>query len=350
MNCSLFIEPEAVKNHRKNCEIRKIFNTVLKINTENSVSKDEKNRDNFKNISGKGMNEFKLTIKNTPFIVSKTAFKNFLSQYELRNSSDKHDLIQFFIYYKKEIKELVNHLLKNLGAIKVQLCIQVSFIRDDNNITMHQIAYFCTSSDFISHISLWSKFLNKKVHELENQIQEFTLNGSDWRLDSILRLDLRVGKYITSYGGCYAIFPSKLKNKKALLNVKSYDKKCLIWCCCAKLFPPKKLWQQSYAKFYKKHYKKFVTKGINFPTSLSQIDKFEKINNHLDFKINIYGYNDIENKSEVFPIRISRSNAKIDVDLLLFEEHYYLIKNFNRLIGSSGRKYHHFCKNCLQVN
>jgi hypothetical protein len=117
-----------------------------------------------------------------PFVISKTAFKNFLTQYELRNLSEEDDLIKFFIHYKKDIKKLIKNLLENFGAIKVQMCIQVTFIRDDNNITTNQISYFCTSSDFVSHISLWSDILNIKLNELENMIQEFTLNGSDWRL------------------------------------------------------------------------------------------------------------------------------------------------------------------------
>ncbi len=68
MHWSLFIEPEMVKNHRQNCEKWKIFKTVLKIYTVNYVSKDEEIRGNSKNISGKGMNEFKLNIKNTETI------------------------------------------------------------------------------------------------------------------------------------------------------------------------------------------------------------------------------------------------------------------------------------------
>jgi hypothetical protein len=56
----------------------------------------------------------------------------------------------------------------------------------------------------------------------------------------------------------------------------------------------------------------------------------------------------MDRKSEVFPIRISRIQAKNQIDLLLYNDHYFLIKDCNRLLGASVKKYHHFCKNCLQ--
>jgi hypothetical protein len=113
-------------------------------------------------------------------------------------------------------------------------------------------------------------------------------------------------------------------------------------------FQLKKPWQQNSVIFYKKYYNLFNTKDIKFPTSLCQIEKFEKLNKHLSLKINIYGYNNIERKSELFPIKISKIEGKNEIDLLLFNDHFFFIKNFNRLVGCRGGKYHYFCKRCLQ--
>jgi hypothetical protein len=77
------------------------------------------------------------------------------------------------------------------------------------------------------------------------------------------------------------------------------------------------------------------------------VDNIVKMNSYLNLKINVYGFNNIDRKCEVFPIRISRIQAKNQIDLLLYNDHFFLIKNFNRLLGASGKKYH-FCNNCLQ--
>lgn len=82
--------------------------------------------------------------------------------------------------------------------------------------------------------------------------------------------------------------------------------------------------------------------------NINDIGKFEKQNSNLKIRINVYGYYDIERVNEVFPIRISKLKAKNTIDLLLFNEHYFLIKNFNRFCGQAGGTNHYFCHNCLQ--
>ena len=81
---------------------------------------------------------------------------------------------------------------------------------------------------------------------------------------------------------------------------------------------------------------------------MNQISKFEKHNQHLNFKINIYGYNDLDYKNpDIIPIRISKMKSKKIVDLLLYDDHYYLVNNFNRLCGNQAGHFHYFCRNCL---
>ncbi len=123
-----------------------------------------------------------------------------------------------------------------------------------------------------------------------------------------MRLDIRVGKYVTQYGSCFTELFNNLKNKKALINIRNNDEKCFIWCCISKLYPTKKTWQQTNIKYYKKNLGKLNLKGIVFPLDINKVENFEKINSHLNLnlKINIYGFINIHRKSEVFPIRISR--------------------------------------------
>jgi hypothetical protein len=304
--------------------------------------------DNYKKQIGSGEGNILQKLTTTPFILSRKAFRNFLTQYELKNYKIHTDVLKFFIDYRDDISNLIKHLIKILGPIRAQFCLQVSFVRDDNNLSTDQIGYFCTNSDYISHPNLFQKFYQKIIYEIDNKIQDFKLEGSNWEIDNIMRLDIRVGKYVTQYGSCFTDLPKNLKNKKALINIRNNDDKCFLWCCISKLYPTKKTWQQTNIKFYKKYLGNFNLKGIEFPLDINKVEKFEKMNSHLNLKINVYGFNNIDRKSEVFPIRISRIQAKNQIDLLLYNDHFFLIKNFNRLLGASGKKYHHFCNNCLQ--
>ena len=67
--------------------------------------------------------------------------------------------------------------------------------------------------------------------------------------------------------------------------------------------------------------------GIEFPVKTSEISRFEKLNNK---KINVFECN---TKGEKSPVYLSGEPWKA-TDLLLYNEHYSLIKNFNRLNAS----------------
>jgi hypothetical protein len=189
--------------------------------------------DNYKKQIGSGEGNILQKLATTLFILSREAFRNFLTQNELKNYKIHTDVLKFFIDYRDDISNFIKHLIKILGPIRAQFCLQVSFVRDDNNLSTDKNGYFCTNSDYISHPNLFQKFYQKIKCEIDNNIQGFRLEGSNWEIDNIMRLGIRVGKYFTQYGSCFTDLPKKLKNKKALINVRNNDDKCFF---CA-VFP-----------------------------------------------------------------------------------------------------------------
>jgi hypothetical protein len=80
---------------------------------------------------------------------------------------------------------------------------------------------------------------------------------------------------------------------------------------------------------------------------MEMIPKFAKRNN---LSINIYGFRYIEEekKYQIVPIKIVKCFDN-NINLLLHEDHFYLIKNFNRLCANDNSCGHHFCFFCLQA-
>jgi hypothetical protein len=78
---------------------------------------------------------------------------------------------------------------------------------------------------------------------------------------------------------------------------------------------------------------------------ITKIDKFESLNNQ--YAINVFGSEGKPN--DICPLRISKAEG-IEIDLLLYNGHYCLIKDFGRLVNSQlskdGHKRFH-CKRCL---
>ncbi|XP_043287506.1 uncharacterized protein [Venturia canescens] len=94
----------------------------------------------------------------------------------------------------------------------------------------------------------------------------------------------------------------------------------------------------------------FDFRGINFPMTLDQIGRFEKMNN---LSINVYS----ENKEVILPVRVSKEKKERHINLLYIEDvsgcgigHFAWIKNLSRLVNSQlntdGHK-KYICDRCL---
>ena len=90
--------------------------------------------------------------------------------------------------------------------------------------------------------------------------------------------------------------------------------------------------------------------GINYPVSLTDLNKFEKQNPSIS--ITVYGYEE----KRVYPLRNSGNmDREHKIRLILIEKdevkHYCLVKNPSRLLSSqvSNKEKHHFCDRCFNA-
>ncbi|KYN22653.1 hypothetical protein ALC57_04943 [Trachymyrmex cornetzi] len=130
--------------------------------------------------------------------------------------------------------------------------------------------------------------------------------------------------------------------KRAVINVQSTDNGCFAWSVIAALHPAQKNVEResSYP-----HYSTVLNlAGIEFPMTLSQIKKFEALN---DISINVYAI-----EKGIVPIRLTDRKRSKHVNLLYVENDSvgHLIKDLSRFVSSQlsrkkNRKY--FCDKCL---
>ena len=297
---------------------------------------------------GSGMfNRLPKLPENTPFKLSKRAFKAFLQQYELYPEEVIQDAIDFLTMYSDEIKDLFTRLIQKIRSFKVQFCLACTFRKEVNEITTYTLGYFTSDNYIITEARNIDEIITQVREEFDEKIANFESLGSGYILDECDRLDLRIGVYNPFSGGCHVTLPKELISKKAIINIKAKDNKCFLWSICAALFStsshPERISQ------YIEYEKYFNMKGVSFPVKLTDIDKFEKNNESLNIGVNVYSY-DRNNTSIslVYPLRISKNyNAENLVNLLLFDDHYFWIKNLNRLIGNFATNNHHFCHACF---
>ena len=167
-------------------------------------------------------------------------------------------------------------------------------------------------------------------------------------MDKILKAFINVARYQPMRGGSYMELPTKLKNKKAILNIQNRrDNECLRWSIRAALFPAPRgrnpIRPSSYPTEDGLNFR-----GIDFPTPVSQIDRLERQNTNP--AINVFGW---EN-GHVVVHRISEKSGETPrINLMLTKQgentHYSLVKRLSALLFDQSKNSNskHFCERCL---
>ena len=94
------------------------------------------------------------------------------------------------------------------------------------------------------------------------------------------------------------------------------------------LFPPKN--HPERISKYEEHIDKVKYDKINFPVQLKDIPKIEIMN---DIKFNVFG---VDDKESIYPLYISKKNCDKTCNLILIENHYVWIKDFNKLMNTQS--------------
>ena len=90
-----------------------------------------------------------------------------------------------------------------------------------------------------------------------------------------------------------------MANKTAIINMKNTDNQCFLWCVLGALHPKERNSERVHTKLREKE-NTLNMKGIEYPVSLKDLNKFEKQNPTIS--ITVFGY---ERKS-VYPLRKQR--------------------------------------------
>ncbi|GFY47335.1 uncharacterized protein TNIN_467921 [Trichonephila inaurata madagascariensis] len=245
---------------------------------------------------------------------------NTFQTYTISTDSNFTKNLNGFLQNSKEVIRIVENKSKEKKGIKWYVCVKVRFVRK----TVETEEEKCESHfRSICEITLLNESPEKKVTEVFLKIlsscEEFEGRGSGWILDEILHLEVKTCLSTNSSLFIHTL-PKIIAKKKAIINVKNSDDKCFLWCVLAALHHVNVHAERinNYLSFEKE----INCKGIDFPTPISQIGKFERNNN---ISINVFGF-----EGEIFPLRITTSTRRNKhINLLLISQgskkHYTLI-------------------------
>lgn len=284
----------------------------------------------------------------SPFRLSRKAFRSYLQMYEVTPDVAYNNVQLFFADFHDSIRELINLLIDKLTALKLQACLGATFRRQVDNTITYTIGYFTTQNLIVTGANEIDDNINSIANQFEREVHQFESMGSGYILHEIDRLDIRIGQYNLLQVGCFQELPRVLLNKKCLVNIKSNDNHCFLWCVIAAIFPQRH--HKERVDNYRIYENLFDCQGMTFPVSEKHITLFEDNNRSVhDIAINLFSYNANDTKvCLIWPYRISKNfRAKNIINLLILEDHFFLITKFNRLVNQFGYDKRHFCYACF---
>ena len=195
-----------------------------------------------------------------------------------------------------------------------------------------------------------NELLSKMKETVLESLAKFQRQGSNWRFNSVLSLDLHTVKYEPRGGSYYIPLPKFLTAKKAIINLRNEDDECFKWVITRALNPVEKNSERIDRKL-RETSKTLNWEGLKFPVNFSDINIFE--NHNSSISVNVSGY-----KKLIYTLRISKHNYQQEstVNLLLIsddaKQHYGWIKGISKLLSLQTSKHghvRHVCFRCLNT-
>ena len=181
--------------------------------------------------------------------------------------------------------ERVRDAVERHGSVKVNTAFNGEFATKDKRVHKSIIT---KNNEIYRYTDLREWYEQRVIEPILASLEEFQERDSGWALSRILNLIVNVNKHNPMHAGCHIKVPREIATKRAVISVRSTDNACFAWSVVAALYPAEKNMdrESSYP-----HYTIVLNlANIEFPVTLKDISKFERVN---AVSINVYG---IENK------------------------------------------------------
>lgn len=190
------------------------------------------------------------------------------------------------------------------------------------------------------------------MESVEECLSTFMQAGSGWTLQENHALILEMVDYQPLGGSSYIKLPKDVYDTKSIINVQNQDQECFKWSILAALHPASR--DAERVSKYQAFKEELNFTGIEFPVTVDQIGKFEKLNPGIS--VTVIGIDEPERgkKSILFPLRVPEQQQENHVVLIYWSEgeisHYAWVKNMDRLLSciKKGHNRTYFCERCFQ--
>ena len=261
--------------------------------------------------------------ENLSFRLSRFIPQAYLRSY--RTGSQTTDIHEFMIQTFDELVQLMIEELNRLKTYKARLVLHVVFEKEypPGVIAKQTLYYFHSPPMTILHESEISQAIRAAQSFIEKRVEW----GPTWKVIRILTGRLDIAEYSPLVNSSYTELPTKLKVKRAIVNVKNNDNRCLMWSLLAALHPA--AYHAERVNHYAPYQNELKFTNVEFPVSLENISKIEEMNS---LAINVFEYDD-----GLHPVHLTKFEGVKPINLLYIQDssHYCWIRDYDRLSRSN---------------
>ena len=174
--------------------------------------------------------------------------------------------------------------------------------------------------------------------QIDHQIQIQELKESGWIFDKINSMKISFYKTKELNGTSYVKIPLRTS---AILNIQNNDKYRFIWSILASLRPCEND-HPNRVNNYLQNFNELNFQNFDFTNGFkcSDVHRFNELNN---LSVNIYEFNFYQDgdkwKHNLIPMEISKNESDNVIDLLIYKNHYALIKKLHVFLGDHHKSF-----------
>ena len=333
---------------------------------KNSVWKHNKSEKHINNLRYGQIDNYNDIIEIPPWLFKEKRIRQFVNPFRLKKPlSDQYNVILIHhnpIDLNSELKVVakanqyinqfhINEIIKQMSIkygelinqfkFKIKVFANVRYLKNNGEdpieVVDHHIAINIIEN--LTRIQLNDLDI---MTDIDNEIQRRDMAGSGWNIQGINNLKIYFHKTNPINGRTYIKFPIRTN---AVLNIQNNDSYCFLWSILAYIHPVNK--DPHRVSKYIPYQIELNINNIDFTNGMkiTDIDKFENLNNQLSINVLEYTTED-DNDYKLVPLYISKNieNRRI-VDLILYKNHYILLKKLHVFIGKHDDSF--VCRNCL---
>ena len=205
----------------------------------------------------------------------------------------KTDTDSYFDQTKPHIKTLIENQLKKIGPVKINMTLWVIWkkpikllIKLPEDAKSTQDLYDATVDDIyyekiempFNDVSDINDLTERMLAYIKAQTENLKFPESGFTLDKIMHLYIYFHRLVLTRGSCYTELPGWIKSKKAMINPQNKDEECFKWAFIVALHHEDIKNNFERISLLRPYENQCNWKGVEFPVSIKNIDKFEENN------------------------------------------------------------------------